>query len=84
FDIRIGALAVDRLIVGRAVTGVERIGRLRARADIHNRRALIDLAAMVAGSDRLRVHLDAEPDRNRLEVAAQARGSAKGVLAKLA
>ena len=83
FDIRIGSLAVDRLVVGRAVTGVERIGRLKARADIHNGRALIDLAASVAGSDTLRVRLDAEPDRDRFDLDAHARGSATGVLARL-
>ena len=84
FDIRIGSLAIDRLLVAPAVTGVQRIGRLQARADIHKGRALVDLAASIAGSDRLRVHLDAEPDRNRLELDAHARGSATGVLAKLA
>ncbi|MEG3175998.1 translocation/assembly module TamB domain-containing protein [Sphingomonas sp. RB3P16] len=84
FDIRIGSLAVDRLVVAPAVAGVTRVGRLRARADIHRGRALIDLVAAVAGSDRLQVHLDAEPDRNRLETTAQVRGSASGVLAKLA
>jgi translocation and assembly module TamB len=83
FDIRIGSLAIDRLVVAPAVTGVERIGRLRARADIHRGRALIDLAASVAGSDELRVHLDAEPDRDRLEATAHLRGTAHGVLAKL-
>lgn len=83
FDIRIGSLAIDRLIVAPAVTGVQRIGRLQARADLHAGRALVDLAAVVAGSDSLRVHLDAEPDRNRLEVMAHARGSASGLLAKV-
>ncbi len=83
FDIRIGSLAIDRLIVAPAVTGVQRIGRIQARADIHAGRALVDLTAVVAGSDALRVHLDAEPDRNRLDLMAHARGSATGVLAKL-
>ena len=83
FDIRIGSLGIDRLVLAPAVTGVRRVGQIQARADIHAGRALIDLAAAVAGSDRLRVHLDAEPDRNRLELDAHARGSANGVLAKL-
>ena len=83
FDIRIGSLAIDRLVVAPPVTGVQRIGRLQACANIHAGRALVDLAAVVAGSDALRVHLDAEPDRNRLEIEAHARGSATGVLAKL-
>ena len=83
FGIRIGALTIDRLIVAPAVTGVRRVGRVQARADLHAGRALVDLAAVVAGSDALRIHLDAEPDRNRLELDAQARGGAAGVLAKL-
>ncbi|PTS87567.1 hypothetical protein DBR17_05775, partial [Sphingomonas sp. HMWF008] len=83
FDIRIGSLAIDRLVVAPPVAGVQRVGRIKARADIHAGRALVDLAAVVAGSDALRVHLDAEPDRNRLELDAHARGSAGGVLAKL-
>ncbi len=83
FDIRIGSLAIDRLVVGRAVTGVERIGRLTARADIRDGRALIDLAATVAGSDTLRLRLDAEPDRDRFDLDARARGTASGVLARL-
>ena len=84
FDIRIGALSIDRLVVGRAVTGTERIGRVQASADIHRGRALVDLAAMVAGSDRVRVRLDARPDHDRFDLAAHARGSATGLLAKLA
>jgi translocation and assembly module TamB len=84
FDIRIGSLAIDRLVTGPAVTGVARIGRLKARAEIHGGRALIDLDAAVAGSDSLQVHLDAEPKRDRLEATAHLRGSATGVLAKLA
>ena len=83
FDIRIGALAIDRLVIAPTVAGVRRVGRLQASADIHAGRARVDLAAIVAGSDRLRVHLDAEPDHNRLELDAHARGTANGVLAKV-
>ncbi|WP_426264661.1 translocation/assembly module TamB domain-containing protein [Sphingomonas sp. PWP1-2] len=83
FDIHVGRLAVDRLVVAPALAGVERTARLRARADVHRGRALIDLAAVVAGSDDIRLHLDAEPDRNRLEAMARVRGTARGVLAKL-
>ncbi len=84
FEIRIGALAIDRLTLAKPVTGVERVGRLAGRADIRGGRALIDLDAVVAGSDTLRLKLDAAPDRNRFDVDAHARGTADGLLAKLA
>lgn len=84
FDIRIGDLRVERLTVARAITGVERTGQIRGHADIHAGRALVDLSARVEGSDRLTLKLDAEPDRNRFDIDAHARGAANGVLAKLA
>ncbi len=83
FDIRIGRLAVDRLIVAPRVTGVAREGRIEARADIHAGRALLDIAALIEGSDRLRLKLDAEPDRDRFDMDMKARGTADGVLARL-
>ncbi|UIJ46852.1 translocation/assembly module TamB [Sphingomonas cannabina] len=84
FDIAIGELRVDRLTVAPAVTGVIRNGSLRGRADIRSGRAMIDLAAVVQGSDRLILKLDAEPDRDRFDIDLTARGAANGVLAKLA
>ncbi len=83
FDIRIGALAIDRIVLAKAVTGVERVGRLSGRATIHRGRALVDLDAMVAQSDTLRMRIDAAPDRNRFAIDTHARGAANGVLAKL-
>ncbi|WCM25300.1 translocation/assembly module TamB [Sphingomonas sp. QA11] len=84
FDIRIGELRVDRLAVSPKITGVARTGRLAGRADIHAGRALVDLSATVEGSDTLALKLDAEPDRNKFDVGVHARGTANGVLAKLA
>ena len=83
FDIRIGRLTVDRLIVDRRVTGVLRYGRVRGTADIHAGRALVDLTAMVQGSDTLRLRIDAEPDRDRFDIAVRARATKDGVLARL-
>ncbi|TPG43583.1 translocation/assembly module TamB [Sphingomonas koreensis] len=83
FDIHIGALDVDRLIVAKPVTGVVRTGSLHGRADVRKGRAVVDLSAIVAGSDRLALKLDAEPDRDRFDVDLHARGAAGGVLAKL-
>lgn len=83
FDILIGKLTVDRLVIDRAITGATRIGSLAGKADIQAGRALVDLRAVVAGSDRLLLKLDAEPDRNRFDIDLRAEGAAKGVLAKL-
>ena len=83
FDIYVGRLDVDRLIVDKGVTGVPRHGNLQGRADVRSGRAIVDLAANVEGSDRLALHLDAEPDRDRFDVDVHARGAAKSVLAQL-
>ncbi|RDE05251.1 translocation/assembly module TamB domain-containing protein [Sphingomonas aracearum] len=84
FDIRIGRLAADRLTLGPALAGTTRVARLLGRADVRSGRALVDLAAEVAGTDTVRVKLDAEPDRNRFDLAAHVRGGPSGVLAHLA
>lgn len=83
FDILIGELTVDRLVIDRAVTGTTRTGRVAGKADVRAGRALVNLRAVVAGSDRLTLQLDAEPDRNRFDIDLRAAGAASGVLAKL-
>ncbi|WP_374942541.1 translocation/assembly module TamB domain-containing protein [Sphingomonas sp.] len=84
FDIAIGALRVDRLVLAPPVLGRERVGRIEGRADIRQGRALIDLAALVAGTDRVRLTIDAEPARDRFDIDVAARGTANGVLARMA
>ncbi|WP_425230190.1 translocation/assembly module TamB domain-containing protein [Sphingomonas sp.] len=83
FDIRVGRLAIGRLRLAAPVLGRERIGRLAGRADVRSGRALVELAALVEGTDRLDARLDAAPDRDRFDLAIAARGTADGVLAKL-
>lgn len=83
FDIAIGELRVDRLDVAPVVTGIARRGSLRGSADIRDGRAVANLAAVVEGSDRLMLRLDAVPDAKRFDVDLSANGSATGVLAKL-
>ncbi|MCD2314903.1 translocation/assembly module TamB [Sphingomonas sp. IC-11] len=83
FDITIGRLAVERLVVAPAVTGVLRNGRLMGRANIRDGRALVAIDAVVEGSDELRLAIDAAPDRNRFDIDMRARGAANGVLARL-
>ncbi|WP_331709221.1 MULTISPECIES: translocation/assembly module TamB domain-containing protein [unclassified Sphingomonas] len=83
FDIGIGVLRIDRLVFGLRIGGVQRTGRLAGRADIRSGRALVRLDLDVAGSDVVRLMLDAEPDRDRFDLDLAARGGARGVLAGL-
>lgn len=68
FDIRIGDLAIDRLQIGKAVSGQPRVGRLAGRADIADGRAVIDLTADAQQGDRLVLKLDSRPDDNQFDI----------------
>jgi len=83
FDIHIGKLSVGRLTLAKRVLGTERIGTLEGRADIRSGRALVDLKARVAGSDDLKLRIDAEPARDRFDLDVAAKGAAGGVLARM-
>jgi translocation and assembly module TamB len=81
FDIHIGELRVDRLDIGPQVSGKPRSGRLWGKADVHSGRALVELKALINnGGDRIAFHLDAEPDRNKFDVAARVIAPADGLL----
>jgi translocation and assembly module TamB len=79
FDIHIGKLAIERLTIAKGVAGEERHGRVVGRADVHDRRALVDLKVDADQGDRLALLLDAEPDRNRFDVNAELDAPAGGV-----
>ncbi|KQN24133.1 hypothetical protein ASF00_14820 [Sphingomonas sp. Leaf34] len=83
FDIHIGQLSVGRLTLAKRVLGTQRIGTLDGRADIRSGRALVDLKARVAGSDDLKLRIDAEPARDRFDIDVAAKGAANGVLARM-
>lgn len=82
-DIRVGLLRAERLALAPAVAGQRRVATLIGRGDVRDRRALIDLAALVQGSDFVRLKLDAAPDRDRFDLAARGRGRGNGVLARM-
>ncbi|GAA3909083.1 translocation/assembly module TamB domain-containing protein [Sphingomonas limnosediminicola] len=85
FDIHVGELRVDRLDIGPGVAGQPRSGSLRGKADVHEGRALVELQAqMNNGGDRVVFKLDAEPDRNKFDVAAHVVSPANGVIPALA
>ncbi len=81
FDIHVGELRVDRLDIGREVSGQPRSGRLKGKVDVHSGRALVELAADInGGGDHITFHLDAEPDRNKFELAAKVAAPANGLV----
>lgn len=84
FDVRIDRLSIRRLRVEPAVTGTRQIARIEASADIRNRRARINLSAFSSAKDRVRLVLDAEPDRNRFDVDLKLSAPAKGIIGALA
>jgi translocation and assembly module TamB len=81
FDIHIGELRIDRLDVGPEVSGKPRSGRLWGKADIHSGRALLELEALLNnGGDKIALHLDSEPDRDKFDVAARVIAPADGLV----
>lgn len=83
FDIHIGRLDIRRLELGSAVTGKPRVGALGGSADIRRGRALVRLDAAVRGADRLKLTIDAEPDRDRFDIDARASSPEGGLLPAL-
>jgi len=83
FDIHIGKLSIDRVEIAQAVTGTARVGSLVGRADVRSGRALVRLQGAVAGSDRLALALDAEPDGDRFDLEVRAQSAAGGLLPAL-
>lgn len=88
-DIDIGSLKVDRLVLGKAVTGEQHVIRLDGVAHIAGRRAQLVANADalrgpgVAGGDRLRLVLDAQPDADKLAIRVSFDAPANGVAAAM-
>ena len=81
FDIHVGELRIDRLDIGPAVSGKLRSGSLRGKADVNSGRALVELGALINnGGDRIALHLDAEPDRDKFDVLARVSAPADGLI----
>jgi translocation and assembly module TamB len=83
FDIRIGSLTIGRLVLAKPVLGTQRVARIRGAADIRSGRAMVKIDALVQGTDRLRLAIDAEPDRDRFDIDVAATGRRDGVLARM-
>jgi translocation and assembly module TamB len=84
FDIHIGELAIRRLELAPAVSGVARAGSVFGKADIRRGRAIVDLRAAVdRGGDQLVLKLDAEPDRDRFDVETRLTSPGNGLVPAL-
>ncbi|MEP4059271.1 MAG: hypothetical protein ABJL70_06445, partial [Parasphingorhabdus sp.] len=82
FDIYIGAFRADNLALGEAVAGSEQFADLSGAADIRAGRAMVSLdAATTRSGDKLMLALNAEPDRQKLDLDAEIIAPAGGVLA---
>lgn len=90
FDIYIGKLRVDRLVLAAPIAGTPREVRIAGQADIRSGRALVrlDAAALptpgAPGGDTVVLALDAEPDRDRFDIDAVIEAPAGGILAGMA
>ena len=89
-DIDVNKLAIERLEIGRAVTGQPHIAQLAGEVHIADRRAQGQARARtiaapgIAGGDRLALTLDAVPDADKLDVDMKLAGPANGMIAGLA
>ena len=89
FDIRIDRLEIDNLTIGEAVVGQRRRVDLIAKADIRAGRLMLDVdgrlgGGKLGGGDRLLAKVDAEPDRDKFDIALDYRAPRGGLLAGLA
>tara|TARA_R110001599_G_scaffold57724_2_gene159012 strand:- start:2146 stop:6315 length:4170 start_codon:yes stop_codon:yes gene_type:complete len=82
FDIFIGAFRADNLELGPAITGSRQFADLSGSADIRAGRAMVLLdAATTRSGDKILLALNAEPDREKLDIDAEIIAPAGGVLA---
>lgn len=84
FDLHIGRLQIQRLELLRGVTGAPRHGRVEGSATIRAGRAMVGLsAALNANGDRVALRLDAEPARDRFDVAVNLAAPSNGLVPAL-
>ncbi|MDE0878216.1 MAG: translocation/assembly module TamB domain-containing protein, partial [Sphingomonas bacterium] len=83
FDIHIGSLSIERLVLAKPVLGTQRIARLIGAADIRSGRAMVKIDGLVEGSDRIHLAIDAEPDRDRFDIDVAAKGARGGLLSTM-
>ena len=84
-DISIGRAELGRLVIAPGIAGPQREVTAKGQIDLRAGRALIDLdATALQAGDRLALHVDAEPDRDRFSLYARIDAPAGGVVTALA
>ena len=83
FDIRIDRFRIDGMTVAPGLAGAKRRIDLTARADVRHGRVLLSCGGRLGGRDRLSLHLDSEPDRDRFALDLDYRAPRDGLLAGL-
>jgi translocation and assembly module TamB len=83
FNIRVDRLEIDALTIAPGVMGERRRVDLTARADVRSGRTLIDANGRLGGKDRLALHLDSEPDRDKFDLALDYAAPRGGLLSAL-
>ncbi|MEP3225445.1 MAG: translocation/assembly module TamB domain-containing protein [Parasphingorhabdus sp.] len=82
FDIYLGSFRADNLALGKAITGQEQRADFAGAIDIRSGRAMISLdAATTRSGDKINMLLNAEPDRDRLDLNAEITAPADGAIA---
>lgn len=82
FDIYLGTFRADNLAVGKAIAGEEQRADLTGAVDIRSGRAMIALdAATTRSGDKIKVMLNAEPEREKLDFNAEITAPAGGAIA---
>ncbi|EQB07390.1 hypothetical protein L288_09805 [Sphingobium quisquiliarum P25] len=85
FDIRLMQFSIQRLTIGRNITGRVQQATISGDADIRDRRAVIDLSARsLDGDDALNIALDSRPDDDRFDLDVTLNAPKGGVLAAMA
>ena len=84
FDVHIGDLDIAAIRLEPGVAGQRRVGQIKGKADIRDGRALIDLTGSTNAGDRLKLLLDAAPDRDRFDLDTRLVSPKGGVIGKVA
>lgn len=82
-DIRVGELAIERIVLAAGIAGEERVARLTGTAHLADRRAVVDAALLSDRGDRLLLKLDAVPDDDQFDLALAVNAPADGMIAGL-
>ena len=83
FDIALGRVRVDRLLVDSAVAGRAATVAIEGRADVRSGHAVVVASARSTVGDRLALDLDARPDDDRFGLKARLEAPAGGLVAGL-